>query len=297
MKILHLSWGLEPNNGAANIARMIVREQIAAGHEARIASKYSRAELAGCDELWCHCGWYWRIWLAVWRAKRLGKRVKWMPECCYDPLRVAYHGWKKRLVGPIERWALRKVDAIVATCEEEGEWCKAYLGEKCPRIEVTDVKRFFRLDGRKDGSSSSGASAEYSVSLARPSAPSALAPQSAKSELHILYLGRRHPLKGVEYLEKAIKELNVELRIVSDHTGEELEKDWTWADVLCLPTLSDNFGLVVAEALERGKRVITTDGAPAWKGQPGVVYLEGYREGTAACRVKLLAEALRTLSH
>ena len=35
--------------------------------------------------------------------------------------------------------------------------------------------------------------------------------------------------------------------------------------MLVLPTLSDNFGLVIAEALERGKRVITTDGAPAWE--------------------------------
>lgn len=56
----------------------------------------------------------------------------------------------------------------------------------------------------------------------------------------------------------------VELRIVSDHFGDELEKDWEWCDVLVLPTLSENFGRVVAEALERGKWVVTTDGAPVW---------------------------------
>ena len=91
------------------------------------------------------------------------------------------------------------------------------------------------------------------------------------SQLNLLYLGRRHPLKGVEYLERAVKELNhgihgthgnVELKIVSTAFGEELERVWEWCDVLVLPTLSENFGLVVAEALERGKRVITTDGAP-----------------------------------
>ena len=81
-------------------------------------------------------------------------------------------------------------------------------------------------------------------------------------QLNLLYLGRRHPLKGVEYLERAVKELNhgihgthgnVELKIVSTAFGEELERVWEWCDVLVLPTLSGNFGLVVAEALERGK--------------------------------------------
>ena len=68
-----------------------------------------------------------------------------------------------------------------------------------------------------------------------------------------------------------------------------------WCDVLVLPTLSENFGLVVAEALERGKRVITTDGAPAWDGQAGVVYLKGYRDGTNEQRVELLKRAIGSL--
>ena len=32
---------------------------------------------------------------------------------------------------------------------------------------------------------------------------------------------------------------------------------WQWCDVLVLPMLSENFGLVIADALEHGKRVIT----------------------------------------
>lgn len=324
MKILHLCWGLEPTNGAANIARMIMHEQIAAGHDARIASKYTREELAGCDELWCHCGWYWRIWLAILQLQLVPPtrrpKVFWMPECCYDPFRLAYHGWKKTLVGPFERWALKKVDAIVATCEEEGEWCRAYIGKKCPPVEVTDIKRFFKLG--------------TSVKCQTPCANS--------RPLHVLYLGRQHPLKGVEFLTQAIKELSSDLhpdstqpaprfalRIVSNHSGGELEADWAWADILCLPTLSDNFGLVVAEALERGKRVITTDGAPAWGeglelrvGSGGVevlrvesggvksvgvgseiwsgyegrlIYLKGYRDGTDEERVELLKRAIERI--
>lgn len=289
MKILHLSWGLEPTNGAANIARMIMREQIAAGHEARIASKYTREEIVACDELWCHCGWYPRIWIAVWQAKRMGKRVKWMPECCYDPLRRAYHGWKKTLVGPFERLALKKVDAIVATCEAEGEWCREYVGKKCPPIEVSDIKRFFKLDGvgREVGDTSSSGRTDR--------------------KLHILYLGRPHPLKGVKYLELAIADINyyamtylpncpkdgvIELHIVSNKSGAELEAEWDWCDVLCLPTLSENFGLVVAEALERGKKVITTDGAPAWADYPGVSYIRGYKEADSEAQIQLLQDGI-----
>ena len=92
----------------------------------------------------------------------------------------------------------------------------------------------------------------------------------------------------------------MDLRIVSNAVGAEKEALWAWCDVLCLPTLSDNFGLVVAEALEHGKPVITTDGAPAWRdesrtdaqGRTRLVYLEGFRDGTDTRRVQLLQQAL-----
>ena len=120
-------------------------------------------------------------------------------------------------------------------------------------------------------------------------------------------------MKGVEYLELAVAEIvsegrssggecpkssPVELRIVSNAFGEEKERVWDWCDVLVLPTLSENFGRVVAEALERGKRVITTDGAPAWQGYDysgRLRYLVGYRDGTEETRVKLLKEAIKEL--
>ena len=115
-------------------------------------------------------------------------------------------------------------------------------------------------------------------------------------------------------------------RMESNVFGEEKERVWAWCDVLVLPTLSENFGLVVAEALERGKRVITTDGAPAWgedlelpvsslevrvssleEGLDGqspsirtgyggrLLYLVGYRDGSRNERVRLLKEAILKL--
>ena len=86
------------------------------------------------------------------------------------------------------------------------------------------------------------------------------------------------------------------VKYVSSAFGEEKERVWDWCDVLVLPTLSENFGLVIAEALERGKRVITTDGAPAWGDGNTyggrLVYLKGFRDGMREERVRLLKDAI-----
>ena len=269
MKILHICAGWERWNGAANIARLIMGEQEREGHEVSFATWAGIGRLRAADEVWIHCGWrpcLW--WAALW-----GRNVHWMPEACYDPVRLKFHCWKKWLVGPIERFCLRRCRALVATCEAEREWIRAYLGKRCPPVKVTDIKRFFNL----------------------PNSTVGVLPKDRP--LHLLYLGRQHPLKGLGCLEDAVKDVQgIELRVVSNAFGEEKEKVWDWCDVLVLPTLSENFGLVIAEALERGKRVITTDGAPAWGDGNDyggrLVYLKGYRDGDDNARIQLLAGAI-----
>jgi hypothetical protein len=53
---------------------------------------------------------------------------------------------------------------------------------------------------------------------------------------------------------------------------------------------------VIAEALEHGKRVITTDGAPAWGDGNDyggrLIYLKGYRDGSREERIGLLKKAI-----
>lgn len=282
MKILHICAGWQKWNGAANIARMIMGEQERQGHAVSFHTWASIRQLRSADEVWIHCGWLPCLWwVALW-----GRNVRWMPEACYDPIRRAYHGWKKTLVGPIERFCLRRAKVLIATCEAEKGWIQSYLGKCCPQIEVTDIKRFFNLN--PSSSPIPHLSAIASASAALPS-------------LHLLYLGRRHPLKGLEYLEQAVNGVEgVGLRIVSNAFGDEKERVWDWCDVLVLPTLTENFGLVIAEALERGKRVITTDGAPAWGNGNDyggrLIYLKGYRDGTPEERVQLLKNAIEELA-
>ena len=331
MKYLHIVPGADDvANGMARVARLLAKEQgdaevvdlsAVSGQSLAVSEgSESLGFVESLEEVWVHGMWLPKEWAICRRVIKAGKRLVRMTHGSLSPVYLKRQSpFKKWLVGPIERHWLRKADRIVATCDAEKAWIEAYLGKKCPEIVVEDVRRFFKLGVR---------SQELGVRGLRE-----------KSKLHVLYLGRRHPLKGVEYLERAVKELgvrsqelgvsekdltkskletsntkpenrNIELKIVSNAFGDELEKVWEWCDVLVLPTLSENFGLVVAEALERGKRVITTDGAPAWEelgvrsqelgvSDQGVgvrgdelVYLRGFRDGSEAERVRLLKDAL-----
>ena len=335
MRRVHFCAGLEESNGMAVVARFLAKEQDAQLLDVRDADY---RKIRDVDEVWVHSCWTPEVWRACRIASKEGKSLVRMMHGNLDPVRLGYHSWKKHLVGFIERFFLRQADMVVATCEAEAEWIRKYE-PRVKKIEVTDIKRFFKLGS---GGVESGRVGFNNSQLI-----------THNSQLHLLYLGRRHPLKGVEYLEKAVAEFNSNpvnpvnpvqnsstplttsvlsasprlcVRLVSNAFGEELEKVWNWCDVLVLPTLSDNFGLVIAEALERGKRVITTDGAPAWgeglsrvervdrvEGEEGsrvdrvdggiwsgyggrLIYLKGYREGTKEQRIELLRRAIELMS-
>ena len=266
-RILHICAGWEDGNGAAVAARLIAGEQTREGDcEVRLRTWASPLELRRADEVWIHCAWKPCLWWASLWAKRSIR----MAHGSFDPVRLAYHGWKKRLVGAIERWTLRRAVRVLATCGAEAEWISAY--EPRAAVATTDMKRFFRLQ--------------------RPSVP-----RVTDRPWRFLYLGRRHPLKGVQFLEAAVAKLNgsAELRIASGKSRAELEELWRWADVLWLPTLSDNFGLVVAEALERGIMVVTTDGAPAWSERDGIKQILGYRGADAMSKVEMLRATAESL--
>ena len=309
MKVFHAVPGLDEQwSGIAVAAKLLSKEQGALCVEIK---KVSQLEIREADEVWVHSCWTPYVWRVCFIAIKAHKKLVRMLHGNLDPVRLKYHGWKKWLVGPIERWCLRKCDRIVVTCEAEKGWINAYLGKRCPKIEVTDIKRFFKLGS--GGVGSGGVIFNNSQLITH------------NSQLHLLYLGRRHPLKGLEYLEAAVRQISSvprspfpippQLKVVSNAFGEEKEKVWEWCNVLVLPTLSENFGLVVAEALERGKRVITTDGAPVWgseckmesvrckvgdgevwSGYDGrLLYLKGYRDGTREGRIELLKRAMESL--
>ena len=298
MKIVHFCAGLEGDNGMANTARQFVAEELAAGNDSRLTDD-PKVIAEGVDRVCLHGGWLPVLWKAAKKAKNVGAELVIRPAGSYSPVCLKYHGMKKLIVGPWERAKLRRADVVLAACEQERKWILAYE-PRVKKVEVSDLKRFFKFKVLGSGFQVPGSTSQVSGLTSLNGGE----PRSR----HVLYLGRRHPLKGVEFLERAVEEVNaaigqsndpdsrmITLRIVSDHFGEELEKDWEWCDVLCLPTLSENFGRVVAEALERGKCVITTDGAPAWGEEAyggRLTYLTGFLDGSDEERVKLLKGAL-----
>lgn len=269
------------------------------------------------DEVWVHSMWTPLVIRASIKTLLTGKKLVRMPHGCTDPTKLKHHWHKKRWVAPVERWLFRRADRIVATCKDEVGWIKSFE-PKVKKIEVVELVR------PNWGNRSDLFPKNEPISSARLKAPRT----SLSSVLRLLYVGRLHPLKGVNYLLDAIAQLPhphlVGLRLVGKDEGEgkalkrqaerlrltskfegvvsEDEKNaaYDWCDVLVLPTLSENFGLVIAEALARGKRVITTDGAPAWGDGNDyggrLVYLKGYRDGTPEARVRLLKNALEKLT-
>jgi len=114
-------------------------------------------------------------------------------------------------------------------------------------------------------------------------------------QLRLLFLGRLHPIKGIENLLRALRLLDdptITLQIVGD--GEERYKEqlralvdqlglsrsvtfggsveglaksaaFLSADVCVVPSYSENFGMVVAESLAHGVPVVAGRGTP-WSG-------------------------------
>ena len=144
MKVVHVVAGLAGNNGMANTARQFAAEERSHGDESVVTNDLA-AIVRGVDEVCIHGAWLPLLWKAAKRAKASGAKLVIRPAGSYDPVRLAYHGWKKKLVAPFEHRMLLRADALLATCEAEVEWIRAYE-PRVKAIEITDLKRFFDLN-------------------------------------------------------------------------------------------------------------------------------------------------------
>lgn len=196
----------------------------------------------------------------------LDKPVVWGPKGSLQ----RWQGTTRRHLKAIWEWGCRFVMprklSLYVTSEKEAE----------------DSKRIFpRL---------SAAMIPYGVEF-----PAELRPRSEHELLRMLYLGRFHPIKGIENLLRALKNLNERLgrpwilklagygnpdytnvlgtriaelglsrgiEIIGEVFGEAKARLFEESDLLILPSHTESFGLVVAEALAHGLPVIASKGSP-----------------------------------
>ena len=207
------------------------------------------------------------FWASGWALKN-GIPLVWSPHGMLAPWALHNRWWKKFVPWHLYvRRRLSRVAAIHVTAKQEAEWVRG-LGFTSPAPIIplgTDVAKV----------------------QVRP------LQQSDPSRHILLFVGRLHPVKGLENLLAAWKKVSEgttgwRLRLVGRGTpdyeerlrrvvqnekieavelvgakyGSELEQEYSVADCLILPSFTENFGGVVVDALAHGVPVITSRFTP-----------------------------------
>jgi glycosyltransferase involved in cell wall biosynthesis len=207
---------------------------------------------------------------AVAAARRHGIPLVIQPHGMLEPWALRHHAWKKRIAMSLyQRRDLEAADLLIASTAREAESLRC-LGFKRP---IAIIPHGIRPVAEKPADRSSD-----------PAGP---------HRLHtVLFLSRLHPVKGLPNLIKAwarlapqgwrlviagpdqgghLQEIQALIRrhglgetvqYVGEVRDEVKSALYRAADLFVLPTHTENFGIVVAEALAHGVPVITTRGAP-----------------------------------
>jgi len=215
------------------------------------------------------------LWLmpnvqAAWAARREARPLIVSPRGMLAPAALTFSRLKKRIFWRLAQGpAIRDVSCIHATSEQEYEEIRAF-GLTNP---VAIVRNGIDL----------------------PDLPGIPTPRAAAHRV-VLSLGRIHPKKGLDRLlyawakvgsrhpgwrlkivgpaeaghDRELQALAKTLGLAGVSIGNPVfgdvkQAEYRHADIFVLPTLNDNFGVAVAEALAAGTPVISTKGAP-WSG-------------------------------
>lgn len=230
------------------------------------------SKVPNCDIVHCHSMWLYPTMIAARTAYRAGVPYIIRPAGSLEPWCV--RGLKKQLyLKLIERTILDRASAIHAVSQQEANNVKSF-GFRAPAVVVPNG-----VDIAESGPSRSEARRLLGLPEDRPI---------------VLFLSRIHEKKGLDVLGEAmldvrkrlpaamvavagpdsheyakkIKQLYKDLgiidatRFLGEVSGELKQAAYRAADVFALPTHSENFGVVVLEALAEGTPVVVSKNAP-----------------------------------
>jgi len=201
-------------------------------------------------------------WTYNWRGRQGRPKMLLTPHGMLEPWILKRNYWTRKFpaICLYQRRALKEVDCIVATAQEE----KEHLLQLGWNNNIALIQNGIRVD--------------------------TIVPKTEWSNRRkLLFMSRVHPKKGLEMLFEALRHLqgkgvSFELQIAGDGEPDYVARlkesapegvcflgpvygatKWKLiqeTDVVILPSFSENYGLIVAESLASATPVIVTKGAP-----------------------------------
>ncbi len=236
--------------------------------------------------------WTFPVWWAAWRAIRSRRMLVMRPAGSFNPVQLAHSAKRKKLAAHFDYPLLRQADAIHVSSEDERDWTLKIPGMADHADRIFIVRHGVAVPAHcragesemrppRDGSSASNAPRTL-LYLGRLHAMKGLdlllealwihkgVRDSGASGSNTSVRDVRLVLCGPDEegtraaLEKKAAELGIAdaVEFRDPVQGEEKWRLIDSVDGVVLPSRSENFGLVVAEALACGKPAIVTRGAP-----------------------------------
>lgn len=219
------------------------------------------------DIVHINCCWYPQCALIQKYSQQLGYKVCLSPHGMLEPWILKKNKWTKKIPALLlyQRQAIKKADIIIATSKNE----KSNILSLKLNKNVTIIPNGIIVDGIECKKSWKKNKIILFLALLRPNKGAHLLIEAAAKLKPLLYdwkiiIAGKDDEKYENYLKSLVKSYKLD-NIISFPGPLYDQKKWDMfrkSDIFILPTLNENFGIVIAESLLCGTPVITCKGAP-----------------------------------